>query len=57
MAWYLAQDAEYAHLAASKHSRTACGWNLLNSRGLPREVAPGEDVPRCARCEAKHRAE
>ena len=57
MAWWLAQDAEYAHLAPSKHSRTECGWNLLHSKGLPREVKPGEDVPRCARCEQKQRTE
>ena len=57
MRWWLAQNAEYAHLAASKHSRTTCGWNLLNSKGLPQEVKPGDGVLRCARCEQKQRDE
>lgn len=55
MAWYLPQDGGWSHLAPSKHSRTACGWNLLHSKGLPREVQAGEDVPRCDRCEQKQR--
>jgi len=57
MAWYLPKGGERAHLAPSKHSRSMCGWDLLYSKGLPREVNPGEDIPRCARCEQKQRSE
>lgn len=41
------------HWAPSKHAMTLCGWNMLYSKGLPREVGKDETLPACWRCEQK----